>query len=76
MAAEKKFLKTALADLAVKMFLEKELERAGVSKVELQKTPIATRISIFVRRPGIVVGKLGTATASADEVLSSISSIQ
>jgi small subunit ribosomal protein S3 len=43
------------------MFLEKELERAGVSKVEMQKTPIATRISIFVRRPGIVVGKRGKA---------------
>ncbi len=61
MAVEKKFIKTALADLAVKMFLERELERAGVSKVELQKTPIATRISIFVRRPGIVVGKKGKA---------------
>ncbi len=61
MAVEKKFIKTALADLAVKMFLEKELERAGVSKVEIQKTPIATRISIFVRRPGIVVGKRGKA---------------
>jgi small subunit ribosomal protein S3 len=61
LAVEKKFIKTALADLAVKMFLERELERAGVSKIEIQKTPIATRISIFVRRPGIVVGKKGKA---------------
>ncbi|NYZ77927.1 30S ribosomal protein S3, partial [Candidatus Micrarchaeota archaeon] len=45
----------------VKKFLEKELERAGVSEISIQKTPIATRISILVRRPGIVVGKKGKA---------------
>ncbi len=59
MAVEKKFIKKALKDLKVKIFLNAELERAGVSEVVIQKTPIATRISIFVRRPGIVVGKKG-----------------
>ncbi|MEM0475298.1 MAG: 30S ribosomal protein S3 [Candidatus Norongarragalinales archaeon] len=71
MAVEKKFVKTALADLAVKMFLDRELERAGVSKIEIQKTPIATRISIFVRRPGIVVGKKGKAIKELCDELTS-----
>ena len=59
MAVEKKLLKKSLNNLQVKMFLFKELERAGVSHIEIQKTPIATRISIAVRRPAVVVGRRG-----------------
>jgi small subunit ribosomal protein S3 len=59
MAVEKKFLRKALNDYRVKTFLFKELDRAGVSSIDLQKTPIATRIAITVRRPGVVVGKRG-----------------
>ena len=61
MAVEKKFLKKALDDLEVKLFLFKEIERAGVSSISIQRTPIATRLSICVRRPGLVVGKKGKA---------------
>jgi len=59
LAIEKKFIKKALNDLQISGFLGKELERAGVSTIEVQKTPIATRITITVRRPGLVVGKRG-----------------
>lgn len=60
MASEKKFIKKALNDFTVTEFLEHELERAGVSKISLTKTPIATRIAIYVRKPGMVVGKKGS----------------
>jgi len=69
MAVEKKLIKKALNDYDVKRFLEKELERAGVSEISIQKTPIATRISILVRRPGIVVGKKGKAIKELCEEL-------
>lgn len=69
MASEKKFLKKAIAAFAVKKFLEKELNKAGVSEVVIQKTPIATRISIFVRRPGIVVGKKGKTIKDLCDIL-------
>ncbi len=61
MAVEKKFIQQALDDLQVKDFLTKELDKAGVSSIALQKTPIATRITVRVRRPGLVVGKKGKA---------------
>ncbi|MFA4946553.1 MAG: 30S ribosomal protein S3 [Candidatus Micrarchaeia archaeon] len=61
MAVEKKFIIKALDDLEVKSFLFRELERAGVSTINIQRTPIATRISICVRKPGMVVGKRGKA---------------
>jgi len=69
MASEKKFIKKALNDFKVKEFLQKELERAGVSGIALQKTPVATRITIRVRRPGIVVGKKGKAIKELCDVL-------
>ena len=60
MASEKKFIKKALNDFRVSEYLERELERAGVSKISITKTPIATRIAIYVRKPGMVVGKKGS----------------
>ncbi len=49
----------AVDGLKVKSFLYRELERASVSSIEIQKTPIATRITVHVRKPGMVVGKRG-----------------
>lgn len=61
MAIEKKFLQKAIEDLQVKDYLNRELEKAGVSKITIQKTPVATRIMLAVRKPGMVVGKKGKA---------------
>lgn len=69
MATEKKFVRKALDDFEVKEFLEKQLARAGVSSVSIQRTPIATRITIAVQRPGIVVGKRGAAISELAEEL-------
>ncbi len=59
MASEKKFIQKAIVDFSIKEFLQRELVNAGVSSIDIQKTPIATRIAITVRRPGLVVGKKG-----------------
>lgn len=69
MASEKKFIKKALNDFAVTNFLNRELEKAGVSSISITKTPLATRIAINVRRPGMVVGKKGAAIKELTEVL-------
>lgn len=60
MASEKNFIKKSLNYYRVKRFLEKKLEKAGVSQINIQKTPVATRIMLFIRRPGIVVGRKGS----------------
>ncbi|MBI5635746.1 KH domain-containing protein, partial [Candidatus Micrarchaeota archaeon] len=69
MASEKKFIAKALIDYDVATFLEKQLEKAGVSSVSIQKTPIATRILIDVRKPGMVVGKKGASIKELNELL-------
>jgi len=41
-------------------FLRKEIKEAGFSKVEVAKTPTGTRITLYVTKPGIVIGRKGT----------------
>ena len=50
-------------------FLHKYLEKAGVSSVSLQKTPMATRIILRVSRPGIVAGRKGSSIRELCEIL-------
>ncbi len=71
MASERKFIQKAISDFAIKEFLQRELTNAGVSTIEIQKTPIATRIAIAVRRPGLVVGKKGQTIKDISEALQS-----
>ena len=40
-------------------FLRKEIKEAGFSKVEVAKTPTGTRITLYVTKPGIVIGRKG-----------------
>ena len=41
-------------------FLRTEIKEAGFHKVEISKTPSGTRITLYVTRPGIVIGRKGT----------------
>src|ERR1700681_4559844 len=41
-------------------FLEGQLKDAGYAGVDVQKNPIGTRITIFVTRPGLAIGRRGT----------------
>ena len=40
-------------------FLRKEIKDAGFSKVDITKTPTGTRVTLYVTKPGIVIGKKG-----------------
>jgi small subunit ribosomal protein S3 len=41
-------------------FLADALKDAGYGGVEVQKTPVGARITVFVTRPGLVIGRKGT----------------
>ncbi|AFU58668.1 30S ribosomal protein S3p [Candidatus Nitrososphaera gargensis Ga9.2] len=41
-------------------FLADALKDAGYGGVEVQKTPVGARITIYVTRPGLVIGRKGT----------------
>ena len=46
-------------DLAIRKFIEKELARAAVSRVEIERAGDKTKVIITTARPGVVIGKKG-----------------
>lgn len=59
MGVERKFIEDAITRYKVSSYLEKQLDRAGFSRVEIQRTPIVTRIAVEVMNPGRVIGRKG-----------------
>ena len=50
-------------------FLRKEIKDAGFSKFDITKTPTGTRVTLYVTRPGIVIGKKGFGIKALTEKL-------
>jgi small subunit ribosomal protein S3 len=51
--------------VAIRKLLSKGMERAGISKVEIERTRDRVRVDIHTARPGIVIGRRG---AEADRI--------
>ena len=56
---DKDYAKNLENDLAVRKFLDKQLARAAVSKVEIERAGDKIKIVITTARPGVVIGKKG-----------------
>ena len=56
-------------DVAIRRLMSKGLERAGISKVEIERTRERVRVDIHTARPGIVIGRKG---AEADRIRSDL----
>jgi small subunit ribosomal protein S3 len=52
-------------DVAIRKLLSKGMERAGISRVEIERTRDRVRVDIHTARPGIVIGRRG---AEADRI--------
>jgi len=59
MAIERLFVGEGIKEAEVKQFLNKELKRAGLAGIVIQRTPLVTRIVIYCDRPAIVIGRKG-----------------
>jgi len=60
MTGERKFIRENTNRILIKEFLLKEIEGAGFGGMNIQRTPMGTRINIVVERPGMVIGKGGS----------------
>lgn len=74
-ARSRDFADTLQADLQARMFLEKELQPAGVSKILIERPARNARITAFVARPGVVIGKKGEFIERLSERVSRIMKI-
>ncbi len=59
MAIERLFIAEGVKEVEVKKYLIKELQRAGLAGIEIQRTPLVTRIVLHCDRPALVIGRKG-----------------
>ena len=60
MSAIKNVMKNNFRNMELNEFLSSTLTDAGYGGAEVQKTPIGTKITLFVIRPGLVIGRKGS----------------
>ena len=63
--ADKNYADYVKEDVAIRKMMSKGMERAGISKVEIERTRDRVRVDIHTARPGIVIGRRG---AEADRI--------
>ncbi|MFC9892512.1 30S ribosomal protein S3 [Nocardia sp. NPDC127579] len=63
--ADKQYADYVKEDVAIRKLLANGMERAGISKVEIERTRDRVRVDIHTARPGIVIGRRG---AEADRI--------
>jgi small subunit ribosomal protein S3 len=57
--SEKDYKSNLIEDYRIRHFLTTELERAAVSRVEVERTRDRLRVDVHTARPGIVIGRKG-----------------
>jgi small subunit ribosomal protein S3 len=58
--ADKQYADYVKEDVAIRRLMSKGMERAGIAKVEIERTRDRVRVDIHTARPGIVIGRRGT----------------
>jgi small subunit ribosomal protein S3 len=58
--ADKLYKDYVKEDVAIRRMMTSGMERAGISKVEIERTRDRVRVDIHTARPGIVIGRRGT----------------
>jgi small subunit ribosomal protein S3 len=59
LSGERTFIRENTKRILIKEFLCTKIEGAGFGGMNIQRTPMGTRINILVERPGMVIGKGG-----------------
>jgi small subunit ribosomal protein S3 len=59
MTSERKFVNESIKRYLLKEFLMRETKRAGFGGLDIQRTPMGTRVTLTIERPGLVIGRKG-----------------
>src|ERR687896_1972090 len=60
MNAAKNVMSNNYKNMELDEYLKETLRATGYGGVDIQKTPIGTRLTLYVTRPGLVIGRKGT----------------
>ena len=69
MSSVKNVIKDNYNAMLINDFLREKIKDAGFSNVEISKNPTGTRVTLYVTRPGIVIGRKGTGIKELTEML-------
>ena len=64
-AEDEEYRESLIEDWKIRDYLKRQLERAAVSRVEIERTRDRLRVDVYTARPGIVIGRRG---AEADRL--------
>ncbi len=67
--SKKNYGKWLHEDIVLRRHIRKNLERAGISRVQIERAGEKTKINVFTARPGIVIGKRGAGVESLKKEL-------
>src|SRR5947209_10820263 len=69
MSVTKYFINDVSRRLEIDELLQRDLKRAGYSRVELTKSPVGTRVVIYAAKPGMVIGRRGQSIKDLTKLL-------
>ncbi len=69
MSAVRTVMKNYARNTELDEFLEKELAQAGYGGSDIQRSPLGTKVTVYVTRPGIVIGRRGLGIRALTERL-------
>jgi len=70
------YAKLLASDIEIRNWLLKELSRASVSKIDIERPAKALRVTIHTARPGIVIGKKGEDIEKLRKKVSQLAGVQ
>lgn len=71
---EKDFDKKLSEDLMLRKYIRNRLQRASISRIEIERTPKKITLTIHTARPGIVIGRKGSEVDKLREELQRVTS--
>ncbi|TLZ50609.1 MAG: 30S ribosomal protein S3 [Methanobacteriota archaeon] len=69
MASERKVVAENLRRVLLREYLMQETKRAGFGGLDIQRTPMGTRVTLIAERPGLVIGRKGGAIKGLTEAV-------
>ena len=71
---DKSFSNKLQEDALVRNYVRNRLKKAGIARVQIDRTPKRAVVTIHTSRPGIVIGKSGKEIAQLEEELKKVTS--
>jgi small subunit ribosomal protein S3 len=69
MASERKFVTENVRRVLLREFVQQRVTRAGFGGLDVQRTPMGTRVTLITERPGLVIGRRGEAIKSLTKAI-------